>query len=191
MRAAVPVRRCDHRRTPRPPGHLRLQPHRHRTQPPLTTRHTPVLEPVLLPSRMSFSMYSWTIVRTVRSSIQPSRSAFVAVAAKMSSGTCSRSRKTRLSGSWPSSLVRVVLPAAGGPMTEITLHNMGSPNFFKLTCGFGIRIPAYPGGPTQRGVPESHEPVSQFNTSLSTSSALPSTRRSTNAAPGRISGDAR
>ena len=49
--AAVPVRRRDHRRAPGQVRHLRLQPHRHRTQPPLSRAHQPSVTATRTPSQ--------------------------------------------------------------------------------------------------------------------------------------------
>src|SRR5487761_79223 len=62
---------------------------------------------------------------TVKSSIQPRRTASVAVAASTACGTCSRRRNTAYTGFWASLSARALLPAAGGPMSEITRVSMG------------------------------------------------------------------
>ena len=62
---------------------------------------------------------------TVKSSIQPRRTASVAVAASTACGTCSRRRNTAYPGLRASLRARALLPAAGGPMSEMARVSIG------------------------------------------------------------------
>ena len=68
---------------------------------------------------------------------QPFRA--VAVAASMVSGTCSRSRKTQHAGVFPSHMVSVVLPEAGGPIMASACSSITAPVFLFYCPGTRAR----------------------------------------------------